>query len=111
MYAPRPIRTTRSAMVERRPRTSAPPPPAIDPASEYETWHHEKCHPRDVALLGCGQRDASIVGFLRANRNQVFLLREPPNRVHEQVSVPLDSKDAVRGEVGIAEHHDARFRL
>ena len=31
--------------------------------------------------------------------------------VHEQVAVALDAEPAVRGEVGVADHHDPRLRL
>ena len=63
------------------------------------------------ALLRRGQRDAAVVGLFRADRDQVLLLRQPADDVHEQIAVALDAEDAVCGEVGVADDDDARLRL
>ena len=55
--------------------------------------------PVDVGLLRRRQRQAAIVGFLGPDRDEVLLLRQPADRVQEEIlvalecpSVPLDAK-------------------
>src|SRR5262252_8041153 len=101
MYAPRPPSTTISAIVDFRPRISPPPPPGVDPAREYDPGDDQQRQDRDVRLHRRGHRDPPIVRLLRANRDQVLLLRQPADDVHEEVAVALDAEDAVGREIGI----------
>ena len=64
-----------------------------------------------LRLLRRGQRDPAVVGFLRPDRDQVLLLRQPADGVHEQVAVALRCRARRCREIGVAEHDDARLRL
>src|SRR5207249_7011263 len=99
MYATRPRRTTTSAMVDFRPRTSAFPPPRIHAGAEDERGHHEERHPEDGCRVASRQRQATIAGGPRPDRDQVLLLRQPVDRVEEQILVSLDADGVVGGEV------------
>src|SRR6267154_6057697 len=103
MYAPRPRSTTISAMVDFRPRILPPPPPRVDAAREDDAGNDEQREQLDVGLHGRRHGDAPIVGLFRPNRDQVLLLRQPADDVHEEIAVALDAEDAVRREIGIAE--------
>src|SRR6516225_3223161 len=105
MYAPRPASTTTRAMVERRPRILGPPlEPGHDPGAEDAARNDEQRQPEDVRFLRRRQRDAAVVRILRTDRDQVVLLREPADGVHEQVAVSGNSERAISGEVRIADH-------
>src|SRR3954453_16418272 len=121
MYPPRPARTTTSAIVERSPRITAPlqsqsatrhpqsairnprsaiprlssPPPGVYAGAEDATGDDQQRQNEDALLLRHGHRDAAIVGFLRSDRNQVLLLRQPAHHVHEQVAVPGNAENGV----------------
>src|SRR6185436_3442926 len=41
----------------------------------------------------------------------VLLLREPVDRIQEEILIPLDAEGVVGGEIGIAEGDNAAFRL
>src|SRR5581483_6322284 len=101
MYAPRPASTTMRAMVDLRPRMIGfpppdaaaplpPPPPGVDARGEDEPRDQQQRQDGQVVLLRRGERDPAILGVLGPDRDQVLLLRQPSERIHEQVAVPLD---------------------
>ena len=45
------------------------------------------------------ERDAAIVGFLRTDRDQVFLLRQPADGVHEEITVALHNGQQTKATV------------
>ena len=85
--------------------------PAVDAGAEHQARHDEQRQPGDVVLLRRRQREPAVARFLRPDRDQVLLLRQPADGVHEQVLVALDAEHAVRREVRIAEHDDPGFGL
>src|SRR5262245_25701169 len=109
MYATRPINTARSAIVDFRPRTSAFPPPGIDAGAEYQCRDREQRHPHQRGGLTLGDRQAAVTWRLRADRNQVLLLRKPVDRVHEQVLVALNADRVVGRKVRVADRDETRF--
>src|SRR5437773_7814332 len=101
MYPTSPASTTASTIVDARPRMLSPPPPGVDPGAEHSRRNEQQRHPEHARLLTGCQRDAPVACFLRPDGNQVFLLRQPVHRVHEQVTVALNAKREVRSEVGV----------
>ena len=50
-------------------------------------------------------------GFFRADGDQILLLRQPPDGVHEQIAIALDAEAGIRREVRIADDRHPGFRL
>src|SRR5436190_21016913 len=99
------------AIVDRRPRMALPPPPpGVDARPEDRGWNNQQRQPHDVRLLGRRERDAPIVRLLRTDRNQILLLREPADRIHEQIAVALNPEPRVRRDVRVADDHYTAFR-
>src|SRR6516164_2820360 len=90
---------------------SPSPPPVIDTCAENRPRDDEQGDPRDIGLLRCGQRNAPVLGIPGADRDQILLLREPADGVHEQIAVALDAKRGIRGEIRVAEDDDSRLTL
>ena len=91
-------------MVERRPRMLSPPLHQVQtPAPKMKPGMISSDSQMMFDCCGRGQRDPAIVGLLGPDRDQVLLLRQPADRVHEQVAVALDAQRAVGGEVGVAD--------
>ncbi len=67
-------------------------------------------HSSAPLLIG-RHRHAPVAGVARVNGDEIFLLRQPVVHVDEQVGVALNAGGRVRGEVGIADDHDAHLRL
>src|SRR5262245_1899927 len=112
MYPPRPASTTTNAIVDFSPRMDlSSPPPRVDAGREDGAGDDENRQPVEVRLLRRRQRDAAIVGVLGTNGNEILLLRQPADGVHEKVLVALDAENRVRREIRIADDDDACFRL
>src|SRR4029453_15273851 len=107
MYATRPISTTISAIVDFTPLTSAFPPPCVDPCAENECREPEQRHPQHRGRLPLRDCQTAVARCFRPDRNQVFLLREPVDRVHEEVLVALNTDRGVGCEVGVADSDEA----
>src|SRR4029453_9180476 len=95
MYATRPISTTISAIVDFTPLTSAFPPPCVDPPAENDCREPKKPHPQPGGPLPLGDCQTAVPRPFRPDRNQVFLLREPVDRVQEEVLVALNTDRVV----------------
>src|SRR5689334_17099412 len=108
MYATRPISTAISAIVDLTPLTSAFPPPCIDAGAEDDRRDREQRHPQHRGRLPLRDRQPAVAWRFRPDRNQVLLLREPVDRVHEQVLVALNTDGVVGCEVRIADRDKAR---
>src|SRR5688572_1645365 len=102
MYAPSPPRTTTSASVDQSPRILPPPPPRIDARREHQARNDEEAENHDPVLLIRGERQSLILRLAGPDRNQVLLLRQPVERVHEEVAITLHADGEVGGEIGIA---------
>ena len=82
----RPTSTTTSAIVDLSPRTSSLPPPGVDARAEDERRDDEQRHPQESPVWRRGHRQPAVVGVLRPDRDQVLLLRQPADRVQEQIA-------------------------
>ena len=51
----------------------------------------------------------AIGGFLGTDGNQVLVLREPVDRIEEQIAIVLQAGPLIGGEVGIPDHDQARI--
>src|SRR5712691_3477415 len=109
MYATRPASTTTSTRVDFRPLTSALSPPGVDAGAEDERRHDEERHPEDSRRLARRDGQTTVARRPRPDRNQVLLLREPVDRVEEQILVHLNADGVVGREVRIADRHEARL--
>src|SRR5213083_13713 len=111
MYAPRPTRTRSSASVERSPRILPSPPPGVDTRTEDEGRYDQQRQQVDPVLLRGGQRNPSIVGLFGPYGDEILLLGQPADRVHEQIAVALDAKTCIGHEIRVADHSDPGLGL
>src|SRR5687768_13194385 len=86
-----------------------PSPPGLDAREQDQSGHDEHGEIENPAFLIRRQRDAAILRILGADRDEIFLLRQPVRGVQEEVAVPLDAQRGVAREVRIAERDDARL--
>src|SRR5262245_9461660 len=84
-------------------------PPDVSARADGGEWHEQNCQPPECALLRFGHGQASIGRALRMNRNQVFILGKPVDRVEEKVAVAQETNAGVGGEIGIAEDDQSRL--
>src|SRR5262245_2617525 len=82
-------------------------PPDIDARADDGERHERHAQQEEGALLTLGHRHRAVGDALGADRNKVFLLRQPVDRVQEQIRVALELECAVRREVGVADDHKA----
>src|SRR5439155_18440083 len=89
----------------------APPPPGVDARAEDARGDDQERQQRDVVLLRGRHRNPAVVGFFWADRDQVLLLCQPADHVHEQIAVALDAQRELRREVGVPDDDYAGFGL
>ena len=110
MYAPSPRATTRSAIVEGSPRITASatrhfPPVAKIASGMISSENH-------VTMLCWAAFIVSRRSLGSFGRMEIrFSLREPAQRVHEEIPYSSRPEQHVRREIGVAEHDQPGFRL
>src|ERR1700722_3697481 len=86
----------------------SPFPPDGNPEDDHQAGKEQPLDPCESGGLRKRERQVAAGLRLRANRDHVFVLSEPVDRVEEQIAIAAGAaEDLILGEIGVADYHQA----
>ena len=89
----------------------SPLQPYEDAGDHHDHRQHELTRRADPAQLPPRHRDAPVLWRFRADRDQVFIRREPVDGVHGKVAVAVEINKSVHGPRRASDHHEPSLRI
>src|SRR6266568_2077880 len=91
------------------PRTvSAAPKPDDGAGNDHKSGQKDHAGEKQLALLRFRKNYAPVGRIFGPNGNEIFILRQPIDRVHKKVAIALQARPLIGGKGGIADDHEPR---